>query len=169
MFISRFTDSVCSCLQEPISEATAVLLCHPGIRPVWSYGTVLFDGCFPYPVRYVKLCCCHAKPYRCDYIFYCGYQNCSVLVSWKCTFSSLSDKCRNKQNMYCTNVRNYLIKIHVFDYLTMTTSVCECNWKQAASLNVILSEHQLHRLTMNQPCFFNITCKHFGVYLKAAV
>lgn len=48
---------ICSCLQEPISEAAAVLICHPGICPVWSHGTVLFDGCFPYPVCYVKLCC----------------------------------------------------------------------------------------------------------------
>lgn len=28
--------------------------------------------------------------YQCDYMFYCGYQNCTVLVSWKCTFSNLS-------------------------------------------------------------------------------
>lgn len=28
--------------------------------------------------------------YQCDYMFYCGYQNCTVLVSWKCTFSKLS-------------------------------------------------------------------------------
>lgn len=41
-------------LQEPIAEAAAVLICHSGICPVWSHGTVLFDGCFPYPVCYVK-------------------------------------------------------------------------------------------------------------------
>ncbi len=33
---SYFIDvlTVCSCLQEPISEAAAVLICHPGICPV---------------------------------------------------------------------------------------------------------------------------------------
>lgn len=31
--------------------------------------------------------------------------------------------CQNKQSMYCTNVRNYVIKIHVFDYLTMAVQL----------------------------------------------
>jgi len=30
--------------------------------------------------------------------------------------------CQNKQSMYCTNVRNYVIKIHVFDYLTLAAT-----------------------------------------------
>lgn len=90
---------LCS-LQEPISEAAAVLICYPGFCPVWSHGTVLFDGCFPYPVCYVKLLSQHLH-YQCDeYIFYCGYQNCSVLVSWKCTFSNLSDTVKQKHVLY---------------------------------------------------------------------
>lgn len=26
--------------------------------------------------------------------------------------------------MYCTNVRNYVIKIHVFDYLILAVTLC---------------------------------------------
>lgn len=54
VFLSCNWDIFFWVFQEPISEAAAVLICHPGICPVWSYGTVLFDGCFPYPVCYVK-------------------------------------------------------------------------------------------------------------------
>ena len=43
--------------QEPIPEAAAVLLRHPGIRPVRSHGPFLFDGRFPHSVRYVNLYC----------------------------------------------------------------------------------------------------------------
>lgn len=43
-----------TCLQEPISEAAAVFIRHSGVCSFWSHGTVLFDGCFPYPVCYVK-------------------------------------------------------------------------------------------------------------------
>lgn len=30
--------------------------------------------------------------------------------------------CQNKQSMYCKNVSDYVIKIHVFDYLTLAVS-----------------------------------------------
>lgn len=99
--VAGYMDSLCLCsLQEPISEAAAVLIRYPGFCPLWSHGTVLFDGCFPYPVCYVKLLSQHLH-YQCDeYIFYCGYQNCSVLVSWKCTFSTLSDTVKQKHVLY---------------------------------------------------------------------
>ena len=113
---------VCACLQEPISEAAAVLICHPGICPVWSHGTVLFDGCFPYPVCYVKLCCHTTLSLQMwlhillwlPKLFCVGVMEMYIFKSFR--------HCRNTKNMYCTNVRNYVIKIHVFDYLRMAAT-----------------------------------------------
>lgn len=40
--------------QEPVPEAAALLLRHPGLRFVWGHGSLLSDGGFPHPVRHVK-------------------------------------------------------------------------------------------------------------------
>lgn len=101
--------------------------------------------------------------YRCDYIFYCGYQNCSVLVSWKCTFSSLSDTVKIR-NMYCTNVRNYVIKIHVFDYLILAVTLCldyHANTTEGSRLSWMSSLLQLLKLAINQPCFLRTSHASF--------
>merc|ERR1712083_1208841 len=37
--------------QEPLTQATALLLCYSGIRPVRSHGSVLFDDGLPAAVR----------------------------------------------------------------------------------------------------------------------
>merc|ERR1712212_402950 len=62
--------------------------------------------------------------------------------------------CQNKKNMYCKNVSNYTIKMHVFDYLTYGRSfLCwesphyNCHLK-----NVTLdSTSELLAFTVNQP------------------
>lgn len=41
--------------QEPVSQAAALLLCHPGLCPVWGHGALLFDGRLPHPLRHVRL------------------------------------------------------------------------------------------------------------------
>lgn len=41
--------------QEPVPEAAAVLLRHPGVRFVRGHGSLLSDGGFPHPVRHVNL------------------------------------------------------------------------------------------------------------------
>lgn len=41
-------------LQEPLSEAAAVLIRHPGLCSVWSYGSFLSDGCIPHSVCHVN-------------------------------------------------------------------------------------------------------------------
>lgn len=113
--------TLCS-LQEPISEAAAVLICYPGICPVWSHGTVLFDGCFPYPVCYVKLL--SYNTFITNVITYFIVAT-KIVPCWSHEnvhfqiFQTLS-----KTNMYCTNVRNYMIKIHVFDYLILAVTLC---------------------------------------------
>lgn len=45
---------LCSPTQEPLPEAAALLLRHPGFRSVWGYGSLLSDGGVPHPVRHVK-------------------------------------------------------------------------------------------------------------------
>lgn len=44
-----------SSLQEPLPKAATFLLCHPGLRSIWGYGSLLFDGGIPYPVCHVNL------------------------------------------------------------------------------------------------------------------
>lgn len=118
-FLKIGIDVFFSFWQEPIFEAAAVLICYPGICPVWSHGTVLSDGCFPYPVCYVKLCCQSTLSLQMwlhillwlPKLFRVGVMEMYIFKSFR--------HCRNKQSMYCTNVRNYVIKIHVFVYLTM--------------------------------------------------
>lgn len=51
--------------------------------------------------------------------------------------------------MYCTNVRNYVIKIHVFDYLISAETLCldyPANSVESSFMNVIFSGKQLLRL-----------------------
>merc|ERR1719357_2258642 len=69
--------------------------------------------------------------YRCDYIFYCGYQIVPCWCHGNVHFSSLSEAVQNKQNMYCKNVRNYTIKMQVFDYLTNGSKFCMCGTSSA--------------------------------------
>lgn len=41
--------------QEPLPEAAALLLRHPGLRSVWGYGSLLSDGGVPHPLCHVNL------------------------------------------------------------------------------------------------------------------
>lgn len=154
-----YTDSGFSFLQEPISEAAAVLVCYPGICPVWSYGTVLFDGCFPYSVCYVKSFCqtlsiqiwLHILLWLPE-LFRVGVMKMYIFQSFR--------HCRKKQNMYCTNVRNYVIKIHVFDYLTMAVTFVWI-WKQLVFMNVISTVKQLFQLALNHHGFLKASHASF--------
>lgn len=50
-------------LQEPLPEAAALLLRHPGICSVWGYGSLLSDGGVPHPVRHVNTITAHYLPF----------------------------------------------------------------------------------------------------------
>jgi len=43
--------------------------------------------------------------------------------------------------MYCTNVRNYVIKIHVFDYLTMAAAFV---WNVMLAQQKAVGFHEYH-------------------------
>lgn len=61
--------------------------------------------------------------------------------------------------MYCTNVRNYVIKIHVFDYLISAETLCldyPADSVQSGFMNVI-SGKQLLRLAIIQPCYLKLS------------
>jgi len=74
--------------------------------------------------------------------------------------------------MYCTNVRNYVIKIHVFDYLTTAATFV---WNIMLAKQKAAGFHEGHLfceascLDMPSISLFSqsITCKFFGVHLNS--
>lgn len=105
-------------IQEPISEAAAVLICHSGICPVWSHGTVLFDGCFPYPVCYVKRLSYYTLITNVTTCFIVATKTVPCWCHGNVHFQNF--QAPSNKNMYCTNVRNYVIK-----YMYLTTVGCK--------------------------------------------
>lgn len=65
VFCSANINSLYTCLslQEPLPEAAALLLRHPGICSVWGYGSLLSDGGVPHPVRHVNALTAHYLPF----------------------------------------------------------------------------------------------------------
>lgn len=75
--------------------------------------------------------------------------------------------------MYCTNVRNYVIKIHVFDYLISAATLCldypaNFDRKQLTFMNVISSGKQLLRYYSTLLSYI-ITCKLLEVNLDGVL
>lgn len=103
--------------KEPISEAAALLLCYSGICFVRSHGSLLFDGCFPHPVRHVKSA--PSSPGLWQPSESCLRVVCVGVMTVVHFFQVLVvDGWQTKwKSMYCKNVFNYRIKIHVFHYL----------------------------------------------------
>lgn len=63
LFAETLIAFTCVSLQEPLPEAAALLLRHPGICSVWGYGSLLSDGGVPHPVRHVNTFKAHYLPF----------------------------------------------------------------------------------------------------------
>lgn len=63
LFAETLIAFTCVPLQEPLPEAAAFLLRHPGICSVWGYGSLLSDGGVPHPVRHVNTFTAHYLPF----------------------------------------------------------------------------------------------------------
>lgn len=84
-------------------------------------------------------------------------------------FQTLSNR-----NMYCTNVRNYVIKIHVFDYLILAVTLClgcivnpiGCSWLASLSSSGKLLQKFSTSLVLKTHAGFGINLAGLSVQLQ---